>query len=80
METTTILKWKNGDVINYLRENKMENLCELFQKHSINGKDFLSLTTEDLRADLNIKNVHIRKKLQRHIERLRIDASILITN
>ena len=65
-----ILKWKNGDVLNYLRANKMETLCDIFAQHTVSGKDLLLLSAEDLRSDLHISNLHIRKKLQRHIERL----------
>ena len=67
----SIKKWKNNDVINYLKQIKLEILCSKFEEHNINGKDLLMLTNDDLRFDIDIKNLHIRKKLLRHIDKLR---------
>jgi len=73
MESITkgIEKWKNEDVINYLKENNLEIYAHKFKEHRINGKDFLSLTSDELKLDLDIKNLHIRKKLLREIQKLK---------
>lgn len=66
-----ITKWKNEDVINYLKENNLGIYSHKFKEHNINGKDLLSLTSEELRIDFDIRNLHNRKKLLRKISKLK---------
>ncbi len=68
----SILQWKNAEVVDFLRSHRMDALSGPFEEHGVTGKDLLSLTSEELRDDLNVPSLHLRKKLLRRIDKLRL--------
>ncbi len=67
--------WKSQDVLSFLERCRLDSLAPGFQAHHICGKDLLVLTEADLKADLGITDLHMRKKLVRKIEKLRAAES-----
>jgi len=74
----SINKWKNDDVIEFLNVSNMSELCDIFKIHKINGKDLLDLNSQELRDDLKIANLHLRKKLLRKIKNLKSETPFLV--
>ncbi len=70
-ESEAIQKWKSPEVAAYLEASGMAELIDKFSAHHITGKDLLGLTEKDVRRDLGISDLHMRKKVMRHVERLR---------
>ena len=69
-----INKWKCNDVITFLTRINFSKHVPLFKQHSINGKDLLSLTDLEMKADLGISIIHERKKLMRLLNKLALPA------
>ena len=70
-DTEQVLHWKNTQVLYYLESFKMAPLIDKFKSHHITGKDLLELTEKDITRYLNITDLHMVKKLCRHIAKLR---------
>ena len=70
-DTEQVLHWKNLQVLNYLETYKMNSLIDIFKAHRINGRDFITLNENDITNTLNITNIHMRKKLIRHVNKLK---------
>lgn len=70
-DTEQALHWKNAQVLCYLETFKMAVLIDKFRSHHITGKDLLELTEKDIIRYLNITDLHMVKKLCRHIAKLR---------
>jgi hypothetical protein len=65
-----INKWTNRDVITYIEQIGLSELSVILHQHDIRGKDLLSLTDAEIKHDLQITNLHHRKKLLRNIQKL----------
>ena len=69
-------KWKNESVLEFLEAIGLNQLIQLFKEHEITGRDLISLNTQEMREDLQITNLHVRKKLCRQIEKLKGQVGI----
>ena len=75
-EVKPVQKWKNQDVLEFLELAGMSELVEIFKRHRITGKDLVQLTEKELKQDLLITELHLRKKLMRHLMKMRSLAGI----
>ena len=64
-------RWGNKEVVAFLETGGMRELVKQFILHHVSGKDFLSLTDKELRKDLAVSDLHLRKKLLRRIGKLK---------
>ena len=72
------IEWTVSEVLSWLSSINCVGAHEIFQYHSIEGKDLLQITDTDLRFDFKIKRVHDRKYLLRCIQDLKNSYSAII--
>jgi len=66
----SVSKWKLGEVLTFLENIGLTDFMPVFRKNHINGKDLLTLTDQNLKEDLCITDLHLRKKLLRKINKI----------
>lgn len=72
------IQWSVTEVLSWLTHINCSGAHDIFQYHSIEGKDLIQLTDTDLRFDFKIKRVHDRKYLLRSIQDLKNSFTTII--
>ena len=67
-----------SEVLSWLSSINCSGAHEIFQYHSIEGKDLLQISDTDLRVDFKIKRVHDRKYILRCIQDLKNSHRVII--
>ena len=63
--------WDAYAVIQFLRLKGFADYADMFSEEAIDGEALLDLTDEELKADLGVAKLGVRKSLLRHISALK---------
>jgi hypothetical protein len=72
-----LYEWDVSDVISWLQNKGFQNYTENFRTNNITGYDLCFLTTEDLKSELRISNLHERLGILKEIRKLILDNCII---
>lgn len=70
-EKFSISSWTENDVCSWLKQLKLDEYSEIFQKQAIDGKELIHLTHESLLAVLKMEALGHRNKILRGIQALK---------
>jgi hypothetical protein len=65
-----LYEWEISDITTWLQEIGFKNYIENFRNHNITGYDLCFISSEDLKTELRISNLHERLAILKEIRKL----------
>jgi hypothetical protein len=65
-----LYEWNTEDVIDWIRSKGLSGYIEHFRNNEITGYDLCFITSEDLKNELNVVNIHQRLNLLKEIRKM----------